>query len=149
MYAHIHTHTHAHMYTHNVHTHTMYTSTLLAIVSGVISAPFPEQSLPLKKRQGRQHHYTTPIQTQLTTQVWTSLIFLHHTATNLLNVTEFGGHIRPNQTKTAPPLSVCTECLSVVQLCLSICTRPPTHKHLSRNTNDGTQVLICNFMSTL
>ena len=46
--------------------------------------------------------------TQLTTQVWTSLIFLHHTATNLLNATgseEFGGHIRPNQTKTAPSLS--------------------------------------------
>ena len=76
MYAHTNTHTCTH-----VHTHTMYTSTLLAIVSGVISATAPE------KRQRRQHHYTTPIQTQLTTQVWTSLIFLHHTATNLLNVT--------------------------------------------------------------
>ena len=50
--------THAHLYTYNVHAHTMYISTLLAIVSGVISAPFPEESLPL--RRDKDDNITTP-----------------------------------------------------------------------------------------
>ena len=96
------THTQLHTHSHNVHTNLASSCVLrhFCPLSRAVTAP--------EKRQGRQHHYTTPIQTQLTTQVWTSLIFLHHTATNLLNVTgskEFSGYIRPNQTKTVPSLS--------------------------------------------
>ena len=100
-------HTHAHMYTQRTHSYNAHTN----LVSSCVWSHFCHLSTAVtvpEKRQGRQHHYTTPIQTQLTTQVWTSLIFLHHTATNLLNVTgskEFGGYIRPNQKKTAPSLS--------------------------------------------
>ena len=69
MYTHTHLHTRAHMHVRT------YTQTQIHTYA-------------------QQHHYTTPTQTQLTTQVWTSLIFLHHTATNLLTGTPRGlvGH---------------------------------------------------------
>ena len=50
--------THAHMYMHNVHAHTMYTPILLAIVSGVITAPFTEETPSL--RRDKDDNITTP-----------------------------------------------------------------------------------------
>ena len=79
-------HTHAHMYTQRTHSHNVHTNLASNCVWSHF-CPFHRGDTAPEKRQGRQHHYSTPIQTQLTTQVCTSLIFLHHTATNLLNVT--------------------------------------------------------------
>ena len=79
------THTCTHVHTQHSHSHDVH----INLASNCVWShfcPISRAVTALEKRQGRQHHYTTPIQTQLTTQVWTSLIFLHHTATNLLKV---------------------------------------------------------------